>query len=130
MEYVKYNFKIYQGADKYIPFSFYSLVENTKTNLDFTGSDFLMTIKSSYNSNNIIDQLSLSNKRIKLGIIGTNGFEESTTSPYAIEIYFPHEVTSEYNIPEMVYDLFRLVGNKHELLLHGNITLIKGVSYE
>ena len=88
-----------------------------------------MTIKSSYNKN-IIDQLSLSNNRIKLGIIGTNGFEESTTSPYAIEICFPHEITSEYNIPEMVYDLFRLVDNKYELLLHGNIILIKGVSYE
>lgn len=129
MEYAKYNFKIYQGVDKYIPFSFYSLVDDIKTNLDFTGSDFLMTIKSSYNKN-IIDQLSLNNNRIKLGIMGTNGFEESTTSPYAVEIYFPHEITSKYNVPEMVYDLFRLVDNNHEVLLHGKIEIIKGVSYE
>lgn len=129
MEYAKYNFKIYQGVDKYIPFSFYSLVNDIKTNLDFTNSDFLMTIKSSYNEN-IIDKLSLSNNRIKLGIIGTNGFEESTTSPYAIEIYFPHKITSKYNVPEMVYDLFRLVDNNHEVLLHGKIEIIKGVSYE
>ena len=37
MEYALYNFKIYQGVDKYIPFIFYSLNSDQKVydNFDF-----------------------------------------------------------------------------------------------
>ena len=57
-----------------------------------------MTIKSSYNDG-IIDQLTIENNRIKLGILNSsNEFEESTSNPYAIEIYFPHSITKNFNI--------------------------------
>ena len=130
MEYALYNFKIYQGVDKYIPFIFYSLNNEEKVYDDFTGSSIVMTIKSSFN-NDIIDQLSIDNGRIKLGIINeSNEFEESNNSPYAIEVYFPHDITKDFNIPNMVYDLFRKIENTYELLIHGNINIIQGVNHE
>ena len=64
MEYALYNFKIYQGVDKYIPFVFYSLNNDQKIYDNFTGTNIVMTIKSSYNDN-IIDQLTTENNRIK-----------------------------------------------------------------
>ena len=89
-----------------------------------------MTIKSSFN-NDIIDQLTIENSRIKLGIINSsNEFEESNNSPYAIEIYFPHDITKNFNIPNMVYDLFKINDNNYELLLYGNISIIQGVNNE
>ena len=36
MEYALYNFKIYQGVDKYIPFVFYSLNNDQKIYNNFT----------------------------------------------------------------------------------------------
>ena len=130
MEYALYNFKIYQGVDKYIPFIFYSLNNEEKVYDNFTGSNIVMTIKSSFN-NDIIDQLTIENSRIKLGIINSsNEFEESNNSPYAIEIYFPHDITKNFNIPNMVYDLFRIINNNYELLLHGQINIIQGTNYE
>ena len=130
MEYALYNFKIYQGVDKYIPFIFYSLDNDQKVYDDFTGSNIIMTIKSSFN-NDIIDQLTIDNGRIKLGIInGSNEFEESSNTPYAIEIYFPHDITKNFNISNMVYDLFRIINNNYELLLHGQINIIQGTNYE
>ena len=89
-----------------------------------------MTIKSSYN-NDIIDQLTNENGRIKLGIINSsNEFEESTNNPYAIEVHFPHDITKNFNIPNMVYDIFRIINNNYELLLHGQINIIQGTNYE
>ena len=130
MEYALYNFKIYQGVDKYIPFIFYSLDNDQKIYDNFTGSNVVMTIKSSYNDD-IIDQLTIENNRIKLGIINSsNEFEESNNLPYALELHFPHEITKELNIPLLIYDLFRITDNNHEVLLHGNIEIIKSVSYE
>lgn len=130
MEYALYNFKIYQGVDKYIPFIFYSLNNEEKVYDDFTGSNIVMTIKSSFNDD-IIDQLTTDNGRIKLGIINeSNEFEESNNSPYAIEVYFPHDITKDFNIPNMVYDLFRKIENTYELLIHGNINIIQGVNHE
>ena len=130
MEYALYNFKIYQGVDKYIPFVFYSLNNEEKIYDDFTGSSIFMTVKSSFN-NDIIDQLTIDNSRIKLGVINeSNEFEESNNSPYAIEIYFPHDITKNFNIPNMVYDLFRIINNNYELLLHGQINIIQGTNYE
>lgn len=130
MEYALYNFKIYQGIDKYIPFIFYSLNNNEKVYDDFTGSNVVMTIKPSFNDD-IIDQLTIDNGRIKLGVINSsNEFEESINNPYAIEVYFPHEVTKNFNIPNMVYDLFRKIDNTYELLIHGNIYIIQGVNHE
>lgn len=130
MEYARYNFKIYQGVDKYIPFIFYSLNNEEKVYNDFTGSKIIMTIKSSFNDE-IIDQLTTDNGRIKLGIINeSNEFEESVNTPYAIEIYFPHNITKSFNIPNMVYDLFRKIENTYELLIHGNISIIQGVNHE
>ena len=130
MEYALYNFKIYQGVDKHIPFIFYSLNNEEKVYDDFTGSKIVMTIKSSFN-NDIIDQLTIDNSRIKLGIINSsNEFEESNNAPYAIEIYFPHDITKNFNIPNMVYDLFRIINNNYELLLHGQIDIIQGTNYE
>lgn len=130
MEYARYNFKIYQGVDKYIPFIFYSLNNEEKVYNDFTGSKIVMTIKSSFNDE-IIDQLTTDNGRIKLGIINeSNEFEESVDTPYAIEIYFPHNITKSFNIPNMVYDLFREIENTYELLIHGNISIIQGVNHE
>ena len=130
MEYALYNFKIYQGVDKYIPFIFYSLNNDQKIYDNFTGTNIVMTIKSSYNDN-IIDQLTTENNRIKLGIIkSSNEFEESNNAPYAIEIYFPHDITKNFNIPNMVYDLFRIINNNYELLLHGQIDIIQGTDYE
>lgn len=130
MEYALYNFKIYQGVDKYIPFIFYSLNNNEKVYDDFTGSNIIMTIKPSYNDD-VIDQLTIENGRIKLGKINSsNEFEESTNNPYAIEVYFPHEVTKNFNIPNMVYDLFRKIDSTYELLIHGNIYIIQGVNHE
>ena len=130
MEYALYNFKIYQGVDKYIPFIFYSLNNEEKIYDDFTGSNIIMTIKSSFN-NDIIDQLTIDNGRIKLGIINeSNEFEESSNTPYAIEIYFPHDITKNFNIPNMIYDLFRIIDNNYELLLHGQINIIQGINYE
>lgn len=130
MEYALYNFEIYKGVDKYIPFVFYSLNNEEKVYDNFTGSNFILTIKDSY-SGSIVDTLTNENNRIKLGIINeSNKFEESTNSPYALELYFPHEVTKKLNIPLLVYDLFRVVDNNHEVLLHGNIKIIQGVSYE
>ena len=130
MEYALYNFKIYQGVDKYIPFVFYSLNNEEKIYDNFTGSKIVMTIKSSFN-NDIIDQLTIDNGRIKLGIINeSNEFEESNNAPYAIEIYFPHDITKNFNIPDMVYDLFRVINNNYELLLHGQINIIQGINYE
>lgn len=130
MEYALYNFKIYKGIDKYIPFIFYSLNNEEKVYENFTNSNFLLTVKDSYNGN-VVDTLTNENNRIKLGIINeSNTFEESVNSPYALEVYFPHEVTKKLDIPLLVYDLFRIVDNKHEVLLHGKIEIIKGVSYE
>lgn len=130
MEYALYNFKIYQGVDKYIPFVFYSLNNEEKIYDDFTGSNIIMTIKPSYNDD-IIDQLTIENGRIKLGIINeSNEFEESNNSPYAIEVYFPHDITKDFSIPNMVYDLFRKIENTYELLIHGNINIIQGVNHE
>lgn len=130
MEYALYNFKIYKGIDKYIPISFYSLENEEKVYDNFTDSNFILTIKDSY-SGNIIDTLTNENSRIKLGIINeSNEFEESENSPYALELYFPHKITKELDIPLLVYDLFRVVDNNHEVLLHGNIEIIKSVSYE
>lgn len=130
MEYALYNFKIYQGVDKYIPFIFYSLNNDQKVYDNFTGTNIVMTIKSSYNDN-IIDQLTTENNRIKLGILNSsNEFEESTNNPYAIEIYFPHSITKNFNIPNMVYDLFKINDNNYELLLYGNISIIQGVNNE
>lgn len=130
MEYALYNFKIYQGVDKYIPFVFYSLNNKEKIYDDFTGSKIVMTIKPSYNDD-IIDQLTIENGRIKLGIINeSNEFEESNNSPYAIEVYFPHDITKDFSIPNMVYDLFRKIENTYELLIHGNINIIQGVNHE
>ena len=130
MEYALYNFKIYQGVDKYIPFVFYSLNNEEKIYDDFTGSNIVMTIKPSYNDD-IIDQLTIENGRIKLGIINeSNEFEESNNSPYAIEVYFPHDITKDFSIPNMVYDLFRKIENTYELLIHGNINIIQGVNHE
>lgn len=130
MEYALYNFKIYKGIDKYIPFIFYSLNNEEKVYENFTNSNFLLTVKDSYNGN-VVDILTNENNRIKLGIINeSNTFEESVNSPYALEVYFPHEVTKKLDIPLLVYDLFRVVDDKHEVLLHGNIKIIQGVSYE
>lgn len=130
MEYALYNFKIYQGVDKYIPFVFYSLNNEEKVYDNFIGSNIVMTIKPSFNDD-IIDQLTIDNGRIKLGIINSsNEFEESINNPYAIEVYFPHEVTKSFNIPNMVYDLFRKIDNTYELLIHGNIYIIQGVNHE
>lgn len=130
MEYALYNFKIYQGVDKYIPFIFYSLNNEEKVYDDFTGSNIVMTVKSSFN-NDIIDQLTIDNGRIKLGIINeSNEFEESNNSPYTIEVYFPHDITKDFNIPNMVYDIFRIINNNYELLLHGQINIIQGTNYE
>lgn len=130
MEYALYNFKIYKGIDKYIPFIFYSLNNEEKVYENFTNSNFLLTVKDSYNGN-VVDILTNENNRIKLGIINeSNTFEESKNSPYALELYFPHEITKELNIPLLIYDLFRVVDNNHEVLLHGNIKIIQGVSYE
>ena len=130
MEYALYNFKIYQGVDKYIPFVFYSLNNDQKIYDNFTGTNIVMTIKSSYNDN-IIDQLTTENNRIKLGILNSsNEFEESTNNPYAIEIHFPHSITKNFNIPNMVYDLFKINDNNYELLLYGNINIIQGVNNE
>ena len=131
MEYALYNFKIYQGVDKYIPFVFYSLNGEEKEYDNFTGSNIVMTIKSSFN-NDIIDQLTIDSGRIKLGIINSsNEFEESTNNPYAIEVHFPHDITKKFNIPNMMYDLFRVSNNNnYELLLHGNINIIQGVNNE
>lgn len=130
MEYALYNFKIYKGIDKYIPFIFYSLNNEEKVYENFTNSNFLLTVKDSYNGN-VVDILTNENGRIKLGIINeSNTFEESVNSPYALEVYFPHEVTKKLDIPLLVYDLFRIVDDKHEVLLHGNIKIIQGVSYE
>lgn len=131
MEYALYNFKIYQGVDKYIPFVFYSLNGEEKVYDDFTGSKIVMTIKSSFN-NDIIDQLTIDNGRIKLGIINSsNEFEESTNNPYAIEVCFPHNITKKFNIPNIMYDLFRVSNNNnYELLLYGNINIIQGVNNE
>lgn len=130
MEYALYNFKIYKGIDKYIPISFYSKENDEKVYEDFTGSNFLLTIKDSY-SGNIVDTLTNENGRIKIGIINqSNEFEESNNLPYALELRFPHEITKELNIPLLIYDLFRITDNNHEVLLHGNIEIIKSVSYE
>lgn len=130
MEYALYNFKIYQGVDKYIPFIFYSLNNDQKIYDNFTGSNVVMTIKSSYNDD-IVDQLTIENNRIKLGIINSsNEFEESTNNPYAIEVYFPHNITKKFNIPNMIYDLFKINNGNYELLLHGNINIIQGVNNE
>lgn len=130
MEYALYNFKIYKGIDKYIPFIFYSLNNEEKVYENFTNSNFLLTVKDSYNGD-VVDILTNENNRIKLGIINeSNTFEESVNSPYALEVYFPHEVTKKLDIPLLVYDLFRIVDDKHEVLLHGNIKIIQGVSYE
>ena len=130
MEYALYNFKIYKGVDKYIPISFYSIENDEKVYDDFTGSNFILTIKDSHNGN-VVDTLTNENSRIKLGIINeSNEFEESENSPYALELYFPHEITKTFNIPVLIYDLFRVVDNNYEVLLHGNIKIIQGVSYE
>lgn len=130
MEYALYNFKIYKGIDKYIPFIFYSLNNEEKVYENFTNSNFLLTVKDSYNGD-VVDILTNENGRIKLGIINeSNTFEESINSPYALEVYFPHEVTKKLDIPLLVYDLFRIVDDKHEVLLHGNVKIIQGVSYE
>ena len=111
--------------------------ESTQTGVFYpTGHDTIDYRNSTYlkvydDNDNIIDQLTTENNRIKLGILNSsNEFEESTNNPYAIEVYFPHSITKKFNIPNMIYDLFKINDNNYELLLYGNISIIQGVNNE
>ena len=85
-----------------------------------------MTIRAGINQS-IIDELSSDNKRIKLGLYTDSGFIESNESPNTLQLIFTNNITEKYNIPTMVYDIFRYDNNKKELLVFGNINILKSV---
>ena len=126
MEYTKLNFTIYQGEDREIYLSFFNTVNNEKQKIDLTNSKFIMTIRAGINQS-IIDELSSDNKRIKLGLYTDSGFIESNESPNTLQLIFTNNITEKYNIPTMVYDIFRYDNNKKELLIFGNINILKSV---
>lgn len=132
MRYPVYNFDIYQGADEFIPIAFYHDNEGKRNPYTITANSFLMTVKVD-KSSEILDQLSsdkTADGRIKIGIINENVFEEKTEAPFAIQVFFPHEVTSSFQYPTLVYDLFKIDKNGiREIMLHGKITVEKSVSY-
>lgn len=129
MRYPIYNFDIYQGADEFIPIAFYSDVENEQVPYIITSNDFVMTLKTD-KASEVLDQLTVANGRIKLGVIKDDLFEEASEQAFAIKLHFPHEVTANLQYPAVVYDLFRInTDGVRELMLQGKITIEKSVSY-
>lgn len=129
MQYPVFNFQLYQGADEFIPIAFYSDTEDAQIPFIITNNDFIMTLKTD-KSSEVLDQLTVANGRIKLGIVRDNLFEEANEQAFAIKLHFPHEVTTNLQYPAVVYDLFRInTDGIRELMLQGKITIEKSVSY-
>lgn len=137
-ENIQYNFRLYQGATETPTIAFYSHYEEVtetdsdgnetttinKTPINITDYSIEMTLKTSLGKKPV-DYLSTDNGRIKK----LNQLDDKPVNN-VIEIQFPADVTSTYQYPELIYDIYAIDNDKNKVvLLYGKITIIKGVSH-